>query len=120
MDLAEFERMKRIHDYVWSTEPNSLERTKRLEEIQKNYPEEDSKLWDFHSGLLSGRIKKPEAINKESEVNGMNKEKKITNFEDFKKALVRTGTYNMLCEFKRNHPEMYKHYTEKLEAEKVR
>lgn len=50
----------------------------------------------------------------------MNKEKKITSYEDFKKALVRTGTYNMLCEFKRSNPEMYKHYTEKLEAEKAR
>lgn len=120
MNLAEYKHMMEIYTYVFSTPPNSPERTQRLEEIQKNYPEEDSKLWDFHSGLLSGRIKKPEAINKESEVNGMNKEKKITNFEDFKKALVRTGTYNMLCEFKRNNPETYKRYLEKLEAEKAR
>lgn len=120
MDLAEFERMKRIHDYVWSTEPNSPERTKRLEEIQKKYPEEDSKLWDFHSGLLSGRIKKPETTNKEREVNGMNKEKRIASYEDFKKALTRTGSYKTLCEFKRNNPETYKRYLEKMEAEKAR
>lgn len=119
MTQAEYERMKRIHDYVWSTEPNSPERTKRLEEIQKNYPEEDSKLWDFHSGLLSGRIKKPEATNKESEVKTtMNKEKKIASYEDFKKALTRTGSYKTLCEFKRSNPETYKRYLEKMETER--
>lgn len=118
MDLAEYERMKRIHDFVFSTSPNSPERIKRLEKIQKNYPKEDFKLWDFHSGLLFGRIKRPEP-NKEREVKTtMNKEKKITSYEDFKKALVRTGTYNMLCEFKQSNPELYKHYTEKLKAER--
>lgn len=115
MNLAEYEHMKKVHDYVFSTPPNSPERERRLAEIDK---EDDEKLWDFHSGLLSGRIKKPEAINKESEVNGMNKEKKIASYEDFKKALTRTGSYKTLCEFKRNNPETYKRYLEKMETER--
>lgn len=117
MNLAEYEHMMEIYTYVFSTPPNSPERDKRLEEISK---EDNDKLWDFYSGLCSGRIKKPEATNKESEVNTMNKEKKIESYEDFRKALVRTGTYSMLCEFKRSNPKMYKYYTEKLEAEKAR
>lgn len=117
MNLAEYEHMYKIYQYVYSVPPNSPERERRLEEIS---PADNEKLWDFYSGLCSGRIKRPKP-NKESEVKTtMNKEKKITSYEDFKKALVRTGTYNMLCEFKRSNPEMYKHYTEKLEAEKAR
>lgn len=115
MTLEEYEHMKKAHDYVFSTPPNSPERERRLAEISK---EDDERLWDFHCGLLSGRIKKPEATNKEREVNVMGEKKTIKSYEDYKKALTRTGSYKMLCEFKQNNPELYKHYSEKLEAER--
>lgn len=114
MTLEEYDHMYKVYQYVYSAPPNSSERERRLEEISSA---DNEKLWDFYSGLCSGRIKRPEP-NKESEVNGMNKEKKIASYEDFKKALTRTGSYKMLCEFKRSNPELYKHYIEKLEAER--
>lgn len=115
MTLEEYEHMKKVHDYVFSTPPNSPERDRRLAEISK---EDDERLWDFHCGLLSGRIKKPEATNKESEVNAMGEKKTIKSYEDYKKALTRAGSYKMLCEFKQQYPELYKHYFERMEAER--
>lgn len=116
MDSREFEHMKRIRDYVFSTPRNSPERERRLAEISE---EDSAKLYDFDIGLLSGRIKRPENQNNESEESGMNKEKKtITNYEDFKKALLRSASYRTLCEFKQSNPELYKKYIEKWEAER--
>lgn len=118
MDLAEYEHMKKVCDYVFSSPPNSPEREKRLAEISK---EDDEKLWDFYSGLCSGRIKRPETQNKESEESKMNvytgKTKKIENYEDFKRALVRTGTYQSLLELKRSDPARYESYQQRLEKE---
>lgn len=68
MDLTEYEHMMKVYSYISSSRSNSLEREKRLAEIGE---EDSSKLWDFYAGLCSGRIKKPETINKESEVNTM-------------------------------------------------
>ena len=69
MTLAQYDHMKKVCDYVFSAPPNTPEREKRLAEISK---EDDEKLWDFYSGLCSGRIKRPETKNKESEENSMN------------------------------------------------
>lgn len=118
MDLAEYEHMMEVYSYVYSAAPNTPEREKRLAEIDEK---DNEKLWDFYSGLLSGRIKKPEATNIEREVNGMNEKKKqIKSYEDYKKALTRAGSYKVLCEFKQSNPELYKHYSEKWEAERAR
>lgn len=95
--------------------PPGAERDKRLAELS---PEDNSKLYDFDMGLMSGRIRKPENQTKKSEVNTMNKEIEIKSYEDFKKALTKTGTYNALCEFKRNNPNLYEHYQQRLEKEK--
>lgn len=92
MNQAEYERMVKIYNYVYSTLPNTPEREKRLAEIGE---EDSSKLWDFYCGICSGRIKEPERTN--SEVNTMG-EKKIASYEDFIKAL-RYGENNMLCKF---------------------
>lgn len=81
MNQAEYERMVKIYNYVYSTLPNTPEREKRLAEIGE---EDSSKLWDFYCGICSGRIKEPERTN--SEVNTMG-EKKIASYEDFIKAL---------------------------------
>ena len=116
MNLTEYEHMEKVYNYVFSVPPGA-ERDKRLAEISK---EDNAKLYDFDMGLRSGRIKKPENQSKESEESGMNKERKIASYEDFKKALTRTGSYKTLCEFKRNNPETYKRYLEKMEAEKAR
>ena len=109
MNQAEYERMVKIYNYVYSTLPNTPEREKRLAEIGE---EDSSKLWDFYCGICSGRIKEPERTN--SEVNTMG-EKKIASYEDFIKAL-RYGENNMLCKFRRNNPERYAYYAEQMEA----
>lgn len=114
MDSREFEHMEKIYNYVYSVPPGK-ERDKRLAEISE---EDSARLYDFDMGLRSGRIKRPENQNKEREESGMNKEKKITNYDDFKKALVRSGSYRTLCEFKQSNPELYKKYSEKWEAER--
>lgn len=109
MNQAEYERMVKIYNYVYSTLPNTPEREKRLAEIGE---EDSSKLWDFYCGICSGRIKEPERTN--SEVNTMG-EKKIASYEDFIKAL-RYGENNMLFKFRRNNPERYAYYVEQMGA----
>ena len=115
MNQAEYEHMMKVYSYISSSLPNSPEREKRLAEIGE---EDSSKLWDFYVGLCSGRIKKPEIINKESEVSTMNKEKRITSYKDFKDALTRTNCYKMLCEFERQNPMTAREYKRQLEEEK--
>lgn len=121
MTAKEFDHMMEVCNYVFSAPPNSTERDRRLEKISEK---DSNKLWDFYSGLCSGRIKRQEEPKKESEDSRMNinngKPKKIENFEDFKKALVRTGTYQSLLELKKNNPDRYKMYQERLEREKER
>lgn len=121
MTLKEYDHMKKIHDFVFSSPPNSEERERRLASISKA---DDDKLWDFHCGLLSGRIKRPEEPKEESGANSMNvydgKIKKIENYEDYKRALVRTGTYQSLLELKRSDPARYERYQERMEREKAR
>jgi len=116
MDSREYAHMEKVYNYVFSVPPGT-ERDRRLAEIGE---EDSNKLWDFYSGLCSGRIKKPETTNKEREVCTMNDKKTIANYEDFKKALVRSGYYRVLCELKQSNPELYKKYSEKWEAEKAR
>ena len=62
MGSEEYKRLYQLYLYVFSTPSDSEEREKRLAEISD---EDSEKLWDFYSGLCSGRIK-PENINKES------------------------------------------------------
>lgn len=109
MNQAEYERMVKIYNYVYSAPPNTKEREKRLAEIGE---ETSSKLWDFYCGICSGRIKQPEHTNSEVDTMG---EKKITSYEDFIKAL-RCGESNMLCKFRRNNPERYTYYAEQMGA----
>lgn len=121
MTLKEYERMMKIYTFVYSTKPRSPERDARIAELSDK---DLSALYDFDMGLMSGRIKRPEEQNKESEDSRINinngKSKEIKNFEDFKKALVRTGTYQSLLELKKNSPDRYKMYQERLEREKAR
>ena len=121
MTAKEYDHMKKVYDYVFSAPPNTPEREKRLAEISK---EDDEKLWDFHCGLLSGRIKRPEPENKESEENAMNiytgKTRKIESYEDYKKALLRTGSYQSLLALKQSNPTRYESYQQRLEKEKAR
>lgn len=109
MTQAEYERMIKIYNYVYSTPPNTAEREKRLAEIGE---EDSSKLWDFYCGICSGQIKEPESTNS---VGNVMSEKKITNYGDFLKALRCTRT-NALFEFRRNNPKKYAHYVEQLES----
>ncbi len=113
----DYERMVKIYNYVYSTPKNSPEREARLAELSEA---DSAALYDFDIGLMSGRIKKPENQTKKSEVCTMNKTRKIESYEDFKKALVKSGTYQMLVEFKRSNPSLYEYYQQRLEKEKAR
>lgn len=117
MKLAEYEHMAKIYAYVYSTPANSPERLARLAELSE---EDSTALYDFDMGTLSGRIKKPKNQVQESEVSAMNEEKKIRNYEDYKKALGRSRCYKALVEFKRSNPALYAHYQERFEKEKAR
>lgn len=123
MTQKEYDRMAKIYNYVYSTPANSPERAARLAELSEK---DSAALYDFDMGLMSGRIKRPETKNKESEDNKMKpniytgKKEKIENYEDFKKALTRNGTYQTLLELKQSNPGIYQYYVERLEKEKAR
>lgn len=52
MNQAEYERMVKIYNYVYSAPPNTKEREKRLAEIGE---EISSKLWDFYCGIWTNK-----------------------------------------------------------------
>lgn len=110
MTLEEYERMKKVHDYVFSTPPNSPERDRWLAEISK---EDNEKLWDFYSGLCSGRIKKPENTNKECEVNTMT-------YDEWKiLSISNSGAKQRhVIDFERQNPMTAKDYKKRLDEEK--
>ena len=82
MNQAEYERMVKIYNYVYSAPPNTKEREKRLAEIGE---EDSSELQDFYCGICSGRIKEPEYTNKEHAVSNISQ--KIEGYEDFFKGI---------------------------------
>lgn len=119
MTLEEYEHMYEVYRYVYSAPPNTPERERRLAEISR---EDDEKLWDFYSGLCSGRIKRPEETSQEREENNMNiydgKVERIQSYADFKRALTKTSSYKSLCALKNSNPQKYEDYQKRLEAEK--
>lgn len=116
MDLAEYEHMEKVYNYVFSVPPGA-ERDKRLAEISER---DSDKLWDFYSGLLSGRIKKPEIISEESEESSMNNEKRIKSYQEFVQAWGKTSHYHQLAEFHRSFPEVYEAYKQRMEKERLK
>lgn len=110
MDSREFEHMEKIYNYVYSVPPDSEERKKRLAEISD---EDSGKLWDFHSGLLSGRIKKLEVTNKEREANNMT-------YQQWRAATKSNLRQNRgkLSDFERENPATVQTYKRRLEEEK--
>ena len=110
MNQAEYERMVKIYNYVYSAPPNTKEREKRLAEIGE---EDSSELWDFYCGICSGRIKEPEYTSKEHAVSNISQ--KIEGYEDFLRAL-RCSNTNKLFKLRRSNPETYAHYVEQLET----
>jgi len=110
MTLEEYEHMMEIYNYVYSAPPNTSEREKRFTEISK---EDNEKLWDFYSGLCSGRIKKPENTNKEREVNTMT-------YGEWK-ILSKSNSgakQRHVIDFERQNPMTAKDYKKRLEEEK--
>lgn len=51
----DYKRMAKLHDYVYSTPPNSSERERRLNELSEA---DQAALYDYAVGILSGRIRK--------------------------------------------------------------
>ncbi len=109
MGSEEYKRLYQLYLYVFSTPPDSEEREKRLAEISD---EDSEKLWDFYSGLCSGRIK-PENINKESEESSMT-------YQQWRAATKSNSWQNRgkLSDFERENPTTAQAYKKRLEAEK--
>ena len=110
MNQAEYEHMMKVYSYISSSPPNSPQREKRLAEIGE---EDSSKLWDFYVGLCSGRIKKPETINKESEAGNMT-------YQEWKVVATRNFWRNQgeISNFERQNPTMAREYKKRLENER--
>lgn len=102
--------MMKVYSYISSSPPDTLERERRLAEISK---EDNEKLWDFYVGLCSGRIKKPETINKESEEGNMT-------YQEWKVATTRSFWRNQgeISNFERQNPMTAREYKKRLENER--
>ena len=107
------ERMERLYCYVYSTKPNSEEREKRLNELSETDREQ---LYDYWSGCLSGRIKRPESEGK----------KMVMSYQEWKhtqqQAQARQrGAGNTLWEFESKYPAIVSEYRQReLQEQKQR
>lgn len=103
-------RIARIYDKVYSTKPNSPERTAALEKLSETDREN---LFDYDMGVRSGRIKKPSNSNQEGENSDMN-------YEEFRR-LSQTGTkansMQAISKFAKQSPGLYAEYRERLARE---
>lgn len=104
----DIKRIARLYERVYSTKPNSKEREAELSKLSD---EDNAALYDYSVGLLSGRIKKVEAI---EEMAGQR------NYEWYKKKMSSeaSGTMQELSQFAFDCPELYKQYRQQYQAEK--
>lgn len=105
----DYNHIRKIHDYVYSTPPNSAERMARLAELN----EADSKaLFDFDVALRSGSISELRANEQEEQGNMTFKEyKKLAKSKwqlDFQKIMM----------FEAEYPCIAADYKKRLSAEK--
>ncbi len=97
------QKITELYKYVFSTEPNSWEREKRLGELTEKQKDD---LWDYQMGLGSKGIKE-------------NTSETGISFERYK-GLRRSTRFSDTCEIskiKRTYPELAAQYDERLEAE---
>ncbi len=109
----DYVKMEQIYNRVYSTPPNSPERAARLAELSE---EDNAALWDYYSGLCSGRIKRPEIKNKESkELGGL-----TMNYQQWKALSKSSAVKNQIVvsKFERQNPMTAREYKKRLEDEK--
>lgn len=101
-------RIARIYDKVYSTKPNSPERTAALAKLSES---DQEALFDFDMGIRSGRIAKQK--NYEQEENGsMTYEQYKTKMESEER-----GTMLEVSQFAINSPELYQQYKKRYDEE---
>lgn len=113
MTSQEYERMEKIYNYVYSAPPGSPEREARQAELNMD---DRAALWDYYSGLCSGRIKRPEIKNKESkELGGL-----TMNYQQWKALSKSSAVKNQIAvsKFERQNPMTASEYKKRLEDEK--
>ncbi len=101
-------RIARIYDKVYSTKPNSPERTAALEKLSEIDREN---LFDYDMGVRSGRIKKTEV--KEEMAAGQ----KSYEWYVSKMNSDESGTMQEVSQFAMQCPELYQQYRERHQQE---
>ncbi len=101
-------RIARIYDKVYSTKPNSPERTAALEKLSEIDREN---LFDYDMGVRSGRIKKVEV--KEDMAAGQ----KSYEWYVSKMNSDESGTMQEVSQFAMQCPELYQQYRERHQQE---
>ncbi|MDE7200874.1 MAG: hypothetical protein K2O91_02980 [Lachnospiraceae bacterium] len=101
-------RIARLYDNVYSTKPNSPERTAALARL---FESDQEALFDFDMGIRSGRITKPK--NYEQEENGS------MTYEQYKNKIGsdKSGTMQEVSQFAMKSPELYRQYKERYDKE---
>ncbi len=101
-------RIARIYDKVYSTKPNSPERTAALEKLSES---DGENLFDYDMGIRSGRIKKMEV--KEEMAAGQ----KSYEWYVSKMNSGESGTVQEVSQFAMQCPELYQQYRERHQKE---
>lgn len=102
-----YNHMARLHEYVYSTLPNSTERERRLNELSEA---DQAALYDYSVGLLSGRIKKSDYEQEADNMLTFQEWKKIENSKSLKDM-------NKVIDFKTQYPLIASEYQQRNEAE---
>lgn len=102
-----YERMAKLHDYVYSTPSNSPEREQRIAELSEV---DQEALYDYKIGLLSGRIKKSDYKQEADNMLTFQEWKKIQRGSSLKEMSV-------AVDFKKQYPLIDKEYQQRKETE---
>ena len=107
MTLAQYEHMKKISDFVFSSPPNSPERTAALAKLSES---DQEALFDFDMGIRSGRITKPKNYEQEGKTMTYQQYKNKTESDE-------KGTMQEVSQFAMKSPELYRQYKERYDKE---
>ena len=100
-------RIARLYDNVYSTKPNSPERTAALAKLSES---DQEALFDFDMGIRSGRITKPKNYEQEG---------KTMTYQQYKNKMEsdEKGTMQEVSQFAMKSPELYRQYKERYDKE---
>lgn len=111
----DYERMARLHSYVYSAPADSAERERRLNELNDA---DQAALYDYAVGLLSGRIKPEQQYEYHQEEKGSEnmtykKWKEVNKSNDLRDM-------NVAIDFRVQHPALENEYKQRQKAEQAK